>query len=103
MDVKIASFLPLSHTCLIEGQDMPLRVQGFIARSAKKGKEYFMVVSMKRTVVMIILALALLVGLVGWTMRMEAMPPMQFHTGIHSSHVLADGPGITCPPPPRYC
>jgi len=62
-----------------------------------------MAVSLKKTIVMIILALALLAGLFGWTMRMEAMPSMQFHTGIHSSHVLADGPGITCPPPPRVC
>ena len=62
-----------------------------------------MIVSMKKTVVMLILALALLAGLFGWTIRMEAMPAMQFHTGIHSSHVLADGPPITCPPPPREC
>lgn len=62
-----------------------------------------MVVSMKKTAVMIILALALLAGLFGWTMRMEAMPSMQFHTAVHSSHVIADGPAITCPPPPRYC
>ena len=62
-----------------------------------------MIVSMKKTVVMIVLALLLLAALVGWTMRMEAMPSIQFHTGVHSSHVLADGPGYTCPPPPRYC
>lgn len=66
-----------------------------------------MAISMKKTVVktvvMIILALALLVGLFGWTMRVQAMPSMPFHTGIHSSHLLASGPNITCPPPPRYC
>ena len=68
-----------------------------------------MIVSMKKTavktVVMIILALALLAGLLGWTMRAGAMPStQQFHTGIHSSQMLADGgPGCTCPPPPRVC
>lgn len=62
-----------------------------------------MIVSMKKTVVMLILALALLAGLFGWTMRMEAMPSMQFHTGVQSSHMLASGPDFTCPPPPRVC
>lgn len=67
-----------------------------------------MIVSMQKTavktVVMIILALALLAGLLGWTMRVQAMPATQFHTGIHSSQMLADGPpNCTCPPPPRVC
>jgi hypothetical protein len=90
----------------MEGQNEPLRVQGFTARNAKKGKEYFMVVSIKKTVLMVLLALALLIALFAWTVRIEAMPSMPYHTGIHSiqsSHMLADGPGITCPPPPRMC
>lgn len=58
-----------------------------------------MVVSLKRTVVMIILALVLLAGLIGWTVRAQASPSLPFHTGLHSSHVVA----LTCPPPPRYC
>lgn len=62
-----------------------------------------MVVSIKKTVLLVLLALALLIALFAWTMRIEAMPSMPFHTGIHSTHVLADGPGITCPPPPRMC
>ena len=62
-----------------------------------------MVVSMKKTVVMIILALALLVGLFGWTVRMMAMPSMPYHAAAHSSHLLADGPPWYCMPPPRIC
>ena len=62
-----------------------------------------MAVSFKKSVVMLILALALLAGLFGWTVRMMAMPAMPYHTAVHSSHVLADGPNWYCPPPPRYC
>jgi len=58
-----------------------------------------MVVSMKKAFVMVILALALLAGLFGWTVRMVTMPSTPFHTGLHSTHVLA----WYCPPPPRYC
>ncbi len=62
-----------------------------------------MAVSIKKTVVMIILALALLAGLLGWTVRMMTMPPMPYHAAVQSSHVLADDPDWYCPPPPRVC
>ncbi len=62
-----------------------------------------MAVSIKKTVVMIILALALLAGLFGWTARMVTMPSMPYHAAAQSSHLLADGPLWYCPPPPRYC
>ena len=62
-----------------------------------------MAVSIKKTVVMIILALALLAGLFGWTARMMTMPSMQYHTAAQSSHVLAVSPHWYCPPPPRDC
>jgi len=59
-----------------------------------------MTVSLKKTIVMIILALALLAGLFGWTMRMVTMPSaLPLHTGMNSSHAIA----WYCPPPPRYC
>lgn len=58
-----------------------------------------MVVSMKKAFVMVILALALLAGLFGWTVRMVTMPSTPFHMGVHSTHALA----WYCPPPPRYC
>jgi hypothetical protein len=87
----------------MERQGVSLYVQIRIARSEKKGKEYFMAISLKKTVVMILLALALLAGLLGWTVRMMTLPPMQFHTAAQSSHLMADGPNWYCPPPPRYC
>jgi hypothetical protein len=62
-----------------------------------------MIVSLKKAFVLVILALALLVGLFGWTMRMMAMPSMPFHTGMHSTHALADDPNWYCLPPPRWC
>lgn len=62
-----------------------------------------MAVSLKKAVWMVILVLALLIALFGWTLRAQATPSMQFHTGVHSSHLLASGPSYTCPPPPRYC
>jgi hypothetical protein len=45
----------------------------------------------------------LLAGLLGWTVRMMTLPPMQFHTAAQSRHLMADGPDWYCPPPPRYC
>jgi hypothetical protein len=83
----------------MERQGVSLYVQIRIARSEKKGKEYFMAISLKKTVVMILLALALLAGLLGWTVRMMTLPSMQYHTAAQSSHALA----WYCPPPPRYC
>ena len=81
----------------MERQDVSLRVR---VQSAREEKEYFMAVSIKKTVVMIILALALLAGLFGWTVRMVTMPSsLPLHTGLHSSHAIA----WYCPPPPRDC
>ena len=87
----------------MERQDVSLHLQVQSARSAREEKEYFMTVSIKKTVVMIILALALLAGLFGWTVRMVTMPSMPYHAAAQSSHLLADGPLWYCPPPPRYC
>ncbi len=58
-----------------------------------------MVVSMKKAFLVVILALALLAGLFGWTMRMVTMPALPHTTGMHSSHTVA----WYCPPPPRAC
>ena len=58
-----------------------------------------MVVSLKKAFVMIILALALLAGLFGWTVRVVTMPSTPFHTGAHSTGAQA----WYCPPPPRWC
>ena len=65
----------------------------------EREKEYFMLLSLRRFFVLVILALALLAGLFGWTVRMMAMPTTPYHTGLHSSHAVA----WYCPPPPRNC
>ncbi|HYT27961.1 MAG TPA: hypothetical protein VEL72_03010 [Ktedonobacteraceae bacterium] len=62
-----------------------------------------MLLSLRKFFVLVILALALLAGLFGWTVRMMAMPTTPYHTGMHSSHLVADGPLWYCPPPPRNC
>ena len=87
----------------MEGQDVSLRVSTSGAKSAREEKEYFMAVSIKKTIVLIILALALLAGLFGWTVRMVTMPSMPYHAAAQSSRLMADGPDWYCPPPPRDC
>jgi hypothetical protein len=67
--------------------------------AGRKEKERLMQATLKRTALMIILALALLLSLVGWTARMMAAPATPAHLGLHSSHTIA----YYCPPPPRYC
>lgn len=55
--------------------------------------------TLKRAILVVILALALLLSLVGWTARMMAAPATPAYLGMHSSHAVA----YYCPPPPRYC
>ncbi len=56
--------------------------------------------TLKRTVLLVILALALLLSLAGWTVRMMTAPASPYQVGVHSSsHVTA----FYCPPPPRFC
>lgn len=74
-------------------------VQGYSARSAKKEKEFFMAISIKKTVLMVILVLALLVALFGWTARMMVTHAASYQSAAHSSLVT----DVYCPPPPRYC
>jgi len=82
---------------------MSLHVKHIWRKERKGEKEYFMAISIKKSVVMIILALALLAGLFGWTVRMVTMPSTPYHAAAHSSRLLADGPPWYCPPPPRFC
>ena len=58
-----------------------------------------MVLSMRKTLLIVMIVLALLVALSGLSAHMVTMPAMYHHTGIYSSHVLA----WYCPPPPRSC
>lgn len=63
-----------------------------------------MLVSMRRAIVLVFMVLALLAGLIGWSVRMATLPTMQYHTGVHATHTLADGsPNWYCPPPPKIC
>jgi hypothetical protein len=52
-----------------------------------------MVISLRKTFLIVILALVLLVGLIGWSMRATAIP-VPSH-----SHLM----GFVCPPPPFVC
>ena len=81
-----------------------------------------MVVSIKKTVWMVLLVLALLIALFGWSLRTATISGAStpHHSGLHSSHMIvsgdgdndyddggvgsdADDSGTTCPPPPREC
>jgi hypothetical protein len=64
-----------------------------------RGRGVFMVLPLRRAIVFVVLALVLLIGLFGWTIKMAASTPVQHHTSIHSSHALA----WYCPAPPRVC
>jgi hypothetical protein len=58
-------------------------------------KEFIkMVAALRRTALLIMLALALLAGLFGWTLRMETASP------THPSHIQT---AFVCPPPPFNC
>lgn len=59
--------------------------------------------TLKRAILLVILALALLLSLAGWTARMMTMPAAPYHMGVQSSRIIADGPNYYCPPPPRGC
>ncbi|MFL5691391.1 MAG: hypothetical protein ACJ795_06265, partial [Ktedonobacteraceae bacterium] len=64
-------------------------------------KEFIrMVATLRRTVLLIMLALALLAGLVGWTLHMEVAFPTHPNAPIHSSHIQT---AYVCPPPPFNC
>ena len=66
-----------------------------------------MLLSMRKTFLIVMIVLALLAGLFGWSAHMVSTPAMYHHTGhvlsIYSSHVLADGGNWYCPAPPRGC
>jgi outer membrane protein assembly factor BamE (lipoprotein component of BamABCDE complex) len=55
--------------------------------------------TMKRTMVLVILALALLLSLAAWTAHAMTTPAAPYHTGVHSGQSIA----WYCPPPPRDC
>lgn len=65
-----------------------------------------MVLSMKRLFLIVVMALALLAGLFGWSAKMMTSPSLQQHHGASVQvRMLADGPDVRvgCPPPPFSC
>lgn len=65
-----------------------------------------MVLSLKKLFLVVVMALALLAGLLGGAAKMMTSPLLQHHHGATvQTHVLADGPDIRvgCPPPPFAC
>lgn len=61
-----------------------------------------MALSLKRTLALVLMALALAAGLLGLNFRMAAASAIQHPTGIRSGHTLADD-NWYCPAPPRNC
>lgn len=62
-----------------------------------------MQMTLKKTVVVMLLVAALLLGMLAWTAHAAALPFMQ-QGNAQISHMLADGgSNIYCPPYPRYC
>jgi hypothetical protein len=58
-----------------------------------------MVLTMKKFIVLVAMAVALVAGLFGWTVRMTTLQTVpQHHTSIHSSQLA-----WYCPAPPRMC
>ncbi|GAC1346292.1 MAG: hypothetical protein NVSMB27_09650 [Ktedonobacteraceae bacterium] len=58
-----------------------------------------MVATLRRGLLLVILALVLLMGLIGWTMHVVASSPAH-HSGFQSSHAQT---AYICPPPPFDC
>jgi len=62
-----------------------------------------MITTLRKSIFLVVMALVLLAGLFGWTVKMEAAPPLPLH---HSSiHTLSfvHIPHPFCPPPPYVC
>jgi len=63
-----------------------------------------MIKTLRKSVLLVVMAIALLAGLFGWTMKMEAAPPFpQHHSSIHAVQTLSSSPNHYCPPPPYSC
>ncbi|MFL5659217.1 MAG: hypothetical protein ACJ8CB_34165 [Ktedonobacteraceae bacterium] len=58
-----------------------------------------MIVALRKTFLLVVMALALLAGLFGWTMKMQPAVPLHHSSGMQSTHTLA----MYCPPPPYDC
>lgn len=61
-----------------------------------------MAIAVRRAFLILVVALALLVGLLGWAMHAATTAPVHA-AGVYSTHQIADGPNYYCPPPPYDC
>lgn len=63
-----------------------------------------MITTLRKSFLLVVMALVLLAGLFGWTMKMGAAPPFpQYQSGIHAGHTVALLKHPYCPPPPYQC
>lgn len=63
-----------------------------------------MIATMRRITFLVVMALVLLAGLIGWTLKMEVAPSFPLHlSSMHATHSLAVVPYYYCPPPPFSC
>jgi len=58
-----------------------------------------MIIALRKMLLLVVMALALLAGLLGWTIRMQPAVPLHPSSGMQSTHTLA----MYCPPPPYDC
>ncbi len=60
--------------------------------------------TLRKMVFMVAMALVLLAGLFGWTIKMEATHPFAVHqSSVHAGHTLSSILKPYCPPPPYDC
>ncbi len=63
-----------------------------------------MITTLRKSVLLVVMAFVLLAGLFGWTMKMEAAPPFPQHqSSIHAVNSQAFLIRPYCPPPPYTC
>jgi hypothetical protein len=62
-----------------------------------------MIATLRKSVFLVVMVIALLAGLFGWTMKMEAAPPAQPHYGSVQANTLSIHPKFYCPPAPYLC
>ena len=59
-----------------------------------------MTLTLRKTFLLIVMALVMLMGLLGWTLRMETASPVYHSARMQSSHAQL---AVICPPPPFDC
>jgi len=64
-----------------------------------------MIATLQRGYVVIALAVVLVAGTFGWTMKVDMASPLRYHSAIHTTTSQFTGirPHVVCPPPPYNC